>query len=70
MCNHTDLSLMSCTLPAKTADLLLLISKLFFFQKLNRGYGPYIIETERKVLMTSCFFKVRAIRKILRFIFR
>ena len=32
MCNHTDLSLMSCTLPAKIADLLLLISNLFFFK--------------------------------------
>ena len=41
---------------------LLLISNPFFFQKVNRINGPYIIETVRKILalMISCLFLLKS----------
>ena len=40
------------------ADLFGINKQPFFFQKVNRSNGPYIIETVRKILalMISCLF--------------
>ena len=58
---NTDLSFLALS-PPWQRTYLPVISNPFFFFKLNRSYGPYIIETVRKilVLMTSCLYFLKS----------
>ena len=56
-------SIISCTFATMAADVFAINKQsIFFFQKVNRSNGPYIIETVRKILalMISCLFLLRS----------